>query len=258
MGAKKPETVFNAFCTGNDGLRLSPPTVPIVEQSKHWTKNPFCGGWTPPALPHCSRCNGDCPSARIGRFLHPRCDSLGHMTCARCAPYPGASQALYRCDTPWEWANLLVHLAQADERELSVRLMAQAFANGSRKTQLAAIQCWTQQNVTYKRDSPPAKLAKWLRKMGAALPGQPFEVFDRPSDVLARGWGDCDDSARLVRALGRALGHPVRLIFMGRPGEPEHVVAALTEPGRPPWWLEATIPAYPGEHPVAARRRLNG
>lgn len=86
---------------------------------------------------------------------------------------------------------------------------------------------------------------------------EPGEVFASPSYTLALGGGDCDDHARVAYALLRAGGVPARLAFLFQDARrgPSHVVAQAYEGGA--WrWLETTIAAEYGEHPVTAGRRL--
>jgi len=164
---------------------------------------------------------------------------------------------LWTCDAPWEWAPLLTRLAHADERQLAVRMMAEAFRHLHPAEQPGAVQRWTQQNVRYVPDDPPTRLLAWLEALNAGKPGDPFERFKSPELTLATGEGDCDDSARLVRAILRALGHDARLAFFGTSKAPQHVAAYLdTEDGQR-IWLEATIPAALGEHPYTAKARID-
>ncbi len=74
--------------------------------------------------------------------------------------------------------------------------------------------------------------------------------------VTVYGVGDCDDSARAVVALARAVGLRARLVTLGRKPESGHVVASLWDGAR--WqWAETTLPgALWGEHPYDARDRL--
>lgn len=129
-----------------------------------------------------------------------------------------------------------------------------AFVDVPRDEQPAAVLEWVQRNVSYKNDSPPARLAAWLERLNAGRPGEPFERFTGPGRTIAEGAGDCDDSSRVVRAVLRALGHDARLVFMGTEHEPVHVTAAIRRPAG--WfWLDASLPARPGEHPFEAKER---
>lgn len=178
-----------------------------------------------------------------------------------CRPIAGISDAecdntLWTCESPWDWPALLTKLATADERLLAVRMLAEAFKDVPRAEQPAAVLKWVQDNVTWTKDQPPLKLAAWLASLRAGLPGQPFERFGSPERTIALGMGDCDDSARLVRAVLRSLGHDARLCFLGNDGSPSHVTAYLpTAKGR--YWLDASLAALPGEHPFDARKRLD-
>jgi len=79
------------------------------------------------------------------------------------------------------------------------------------------------------------------------------EVFTHTMRTLEVGRGDCDDTARAIVALLRAIGIPANLRTVGNP--PRHVYAEAQIDGRrcP---LEATIAANPGEPPLVAARRL--
>ena len=79
------------------------------------------------------------------------------------------------------------------------------------------------------------------------------EVFAHTMRTLEVGRGDCDDTARAIAAILRAIGVPAELVTIDDP--PRHVYAAAILDGRrvP---LEATIDAMPGEDPQAAARRL--
>ena len=87
--------------------------------------------------------------------------------------------------------------------------------------------------------------------------GEPVEKFQTPTATIREGEGDCDDSARLLRAIARAAGIPSRYVFWLRYDQPAHVTTQLYSGGA--WrWAEASIAARYGEHPFAALRRLNG
>jgi transglutaminase-like putative cysteine protease len=82
---------------------------------------------------------------------------------------------------------------------------------------------------------------------------EPIETFSPPRWVLESRIGDCDDTARALLALLRSLGHRGRLATLGHP--PRHV-AAQVQLGDDWHWLETTIPARAGEHPLEAAKRL--
>lgn len=148
---------------------------------------------------------------------------------------------------PWQWATLLVRASERDTESLSVRMLAAAFL--ACPSPLEALLQWVQETIRYEPDAPPAGFATWVN------PG-PFERFDDPERVLVRSAGDCDDSARLVRAIARAMGYDARFVFLGTAAAPAHVVAAIPTP-RGYVWLEASLPARLGEHPSDAYRRTH-
>ncbi len=79
-----------------------------------------------------------------------------------------------------------------------------------------------------------------------------IETFIGSGMVTLTG-GDCDDSSRLALALLRAAGLRARPKTLWEP--PRHVAAQVHLGDR--WhWLEASVDAHPGEHPLVARDRL--
>lgn len=84
------------------------------------------------------------------------------------------------------------------------------------------------------------------------------ETFSTTLRTLEIGQGDCDDSSRVMMALLRALDIPARLETIPSRASgavPVHVAAQAQLNGE--WqWLETTIQARPGEHPLAASARL--
>jgi len=82
------------------------------------------------------------------------------------------------------------------------------------------------------------------------------ETFASPQVTLRSGAGDCDDSERVLVTLSRALGYPARFVYFLTDGQPVHVTAQVFHCGA--WrWAETTLPAWFGEHPFAALRRLH-
>lgn len=79
------------------------------------------------------------------------------------------------------------------------------------------------------------------------------EVFTHTMRTLEVGRGDCDDTARAIVAMLRAMGIRAHLTTIGNP--PRHVYAEAEIEGRR-FPLEATINARPGEHPIDAAKRL--
>jgi transglutaminase-like putative cysteine protease len=95
---------------------------------------------------------------------------------------------------------------------------------------------------------------------------EPRERFADAWWTLELGQGDCDDKARLLVSLARAIRLPARFVpLMLRadlfgPNVPGHVCAQFGFPTSAPkrWvWAETTLPgARWGEHPRAAKQRL--
>jgi len=82
---------------------------------------------------------------------------------------------------------------------------------------------------------------------------EPIETFSPPLWVLTSRIGDCDDTARALCALLGALGFRTRVATLGDP--PKHAACQVELDGA--WhWLETTVAAHPGEHPLDAARRL--
>lgn len=108
-----------------------------------------------------------------------------------------------------------------------------------------------------------ARAVHALVRDGVRFLREPKETFQDAYLTLYYGAGDCDDVARLVVALLRILGVRARLALLYRPGLrsssgeriPTHVSVKALVGGR--WrWLETTLAARFGEHPIAAKRRL--
>lgn len=81
------------------------------------------------------------------------------------------------------------------------------------------------------------------------------EVYPSALTVLGQGIGDCDDHTIVVVALCHALGYPTSAEAFFWPSGDGHV-GALSQLGGQWLWIETTIPARLGEHPVAAAKRL--
>jgi hypothetical protein len=118
-------------------------------------------------------------------------------------------------------------------------------------------------------DPLPSRLIRWVRSRGARGPAaahsyvldhvrfqdEDVETFQRPTATLRLGYGDCDDSARVLRALASQSGIAARFVYFVKKRTPIHVCAQLWDRGR--WqWAETTIPAHYGECPLAALERL--
>lgn len=86
------------------------------------------------------------------------------------------------------------------------------------------------------------------------------ETFQSGDRTLERKYGDCDDHAILGFQVARAMGLRARIVpFQAHDEDGNaywgHVAKQLHARHR--WcWAETTLPAYFGEHPLAAKRRL--
>lgn len=144
------------------------------------------------------------------------------------------------CGDGWAAARLLVALATEDASTGYVRAMARRLGAG----RVSALEYAARVSLFVRR------AVRFEREHG--------ELFIAPRELLAAGVGDCDDHARLVYALLVAGGVPARLAFLSRRGVPLHVASqawiSSADGGR--WeWVETTVDASVGEHPIAAARR---
>lgn len=164
---------------------------------------------------------------------------------------PGAESAwLIDCPSRWHTVHLLDEMAWEDITDPEFRGFARHL-----ETEWRAGPWWCR--PPFRTAGPalpgglPGYLLDWVQK-NVPFMDEPIEAFIGWR-ALHRG-GDCDDMARLLVALLRALGWPARLATLGRP--PSHVAAQVLEEGR--WeWLEPTVPgALYGESPAAACARL--
>ncbi len=97
-----------------------------------------------------------------------------------------------------------------------------------------------------------AAVQKRVRCVRDASERRGVDTFTGARRTWLRGYGDCDDSAPLLAALGLAVGLPARLVAMAPDGgSPTHVAARLAG-----LFAEATVRARLGEHPYAAAERL--
>lgn len=96
------------------------------------------------------------------------------------------------------------------------------------------------------------RLRQWVRT-NIAYVNEPVEIFSPAWRTVTTRQGDCDDHARLLVALYKAVGYPARVATIGTP--PRHV-AAQVDAGDGWEWAETTLDAQLGEHPVEAADRL--
>ena len=149
--------------------------------------------------------------------------------------FDGENAYQIECPTHRAKVRLLSALADYDAATPDVRRAAEYIAAGATSAwgQIAALHAYVRDHVVFTRE--------------------PVETFSPTMHVLEVGAGDCDDSARALVALLRSLGHHADVATLGDP--PQHAAAAVHYDGE--WrWLEATIDARPGEHPIDAAKRL--
>lgn len=151
--------------------------------------------------------------------------------------HDGAHVYELACDSHAGKVQLLAALASYDAADGRVRRIAEQVAGrGNALAQLRRLLAFVQRSVRF----------QW----------EPVETFQHTLRTLELGYGDCDDSARAVGALAASIGYRVGLGTLSDPqGYPVHV-AAMVEIGGTWLWLETTMAAYLGEHPLAAARRL--
>lgn len=145
-----------------------------------------------------------------------------------------------RCVDGWHAARFLVAMAAEDARgELARRLAGElrAVAGADDLALAVAVHRFVRERVRFEREHG--------------------EIFTSVEYTLRTAVGDCDDHARVAYAILAAAGVPVRLVFLAKSKQrgPAHVVAQAFARGRW-WWLETTIAASVGEHPVTAGKRL--
>jgi transglutaminase-like putative cysteine protease len=137
------------------------------------------------------------------------------------------------------WQNklaFLAELAEYDARTPEVRRVAERVAQsvgGDRFATIVALHALVRDRVTHTPEI--------------------VETFTPTMRTLELGLGDCDDVSRALVALLRSLGYSAGMGTVGNP--PAHVAPKVKFQGRW-WWLEPSIDALPGEHPLAAAKRL--
>jgi hypothetical protein len=154
-------------------------------------------------------------------------------------PTPDGPHAIgqIECRTGWRAARLLVALMVEDAKSPGGRRLAAELRRVA------------------PGDGDYARLVQTFVKKRVRFQRERGEVFTGGGYTLAVGFGDCDDHARLVGALGLAGGLPAKLAFLHAGGPPKHVLAQLGVAGI--WeWAETTIDARFGENPLAAVDRL--
>ena len=131
------------------------------------------------------------------------------------------------------FADLAREYAKEQEIQAVARSIVGQSRDRSRIGRIVAIHSWVRDNITHI--------------------GEPIETVPDPVQMTFDGCGDCDDSAVLLSALLMAIGERAGLGYLGTP--PRHAAACVELDGQ--WyWLETTIDAVAGEHPLDAAERL--
>lgn len=170
---------------------------------------------------------------------HERAKERAAAAASGCSEVGGASRPgarRYVCGDGWGAAQLLAELGELDAQDANVRALAASLwaASTSARDFVENVARLVRGNVAFAREAG--------------------ELFTAPAELFRVGVGDCDCHARTVYALLRAGGLPAALGLLHRGGGPTHV-AAVT-PVVPGGWVETTIAARLGEHPMDAAVRL--
>lgn len=164
----------------------------------------------------------------------------GCTTLKRVVMYDGHTAFDVDCHTHRAKVGMLEALAEADASLPDVRRRAEDVTAGARS------------------DAERAERLHAYVQRTVSFAAEPRETFSGTMRTLRIGQGDCDDSARSLMALLRAMGLRARLETLplrATGTDPVHVAAQVDLGGG--WqWLETSIAASPGEHPIAAARRL--
>jgi hypothetical protein len=167
-------------------------------------------------------------------------DAAGCRIVERVELYDGHHAFEIDCGTHGHKVDLLGALAEADADLPDVRRIAEDVTAGATT------------------DAERARALHQFVKDRVSFVKEKRETFSPTLRTLEIGQGDCDDSARALMALLRAMDLPARLETLPSraSGEvPLHVAAQAQLGGR--WvWLETSIDALPEEHPLAAAKRL--
>ena len=116
------------------------------------------------------------------------------------------STGIYHCDSSHDWRALLEAASAQDHLDPAVVAITRQL-----RTWHGAL-AWILDHITY-QDDPEG-----------------IELFRAPTETIGAGVGDCDDIARLLRAMLRALHLPARYVYWtDERGELAHV--AVQVPG---------------------------
>lgn len=154
--------------------------------------------------------------------------------------YDGGRAFEIDCGNHANKVELLSALAEADADLPDVRRIAEDVTAGART------------------DRERAERLHGFVKSHVAFVKEKRETFSPTLRTLEIGMGDCDDSARALMALLRSLDMPSRLETLPSraSGIPPLHVAAQVKLGNGWEWLETSVDARAGEHPLRAAKRL--
>lgn len=148
------------------------------------------------------------------------------------------------CGDGWGAARLLLALADEDARTRGAKNLAADIRRRAPSDEAfaRAIHAFVLQRVRFARETG--------------------EIFQSGAYTLTHGFGDCDDHFRVAYALAVAGGLRAQLGLLHHGDDassdmqgPAHAAAILCPAGECAW-AETTVPAFYGEHPIAAARRL--
>lgn len=156
-------------------------------------------------------------------------------------------------DDPWDAARFLVDSADEDAaEEPEVRAWSLAIL---KHTAQAIGEDTAGPSIT------PRLLDAYVRELHRNVQSQikfvheDKETFQSAGTTMRLGAGDCDDHARLLRALARAGNVKGEMVFFSKDDQPIHVVNKLRD-SRGLRWAETTVAARFGENPYKALRRI--
>lgn len=149
-------------------------------------------------------------------------------------------QLLWECDDQKKVVKLLRLLADRDAKHPQVRRFASRLLEASGGDAAAfsrGVHRMFLQNIEWRREDP--------------------ETFQHTLFTLQKRYGDCDDHGRAIVALHKAVNIPARLVvFNNQEGQAAHAVAQAAPDGERWRWVETSVAARYGEHPMKAAARL--
>lgn len=149
-------------------------------------------------------------------------------------------QLLWECDDQKKVVKLLRLLSARDARHPQVRRFAERLfeASGGDPLEFSkGVHRMFLKNIEWRREEP--------------------ETFQHTLFTLQKKYGDCDDHGRAIFALHRAVNIPARIVvFQNQEGQAAHAVSQVAPDGERWRWVETSVAARYGEHPMRAAARL--